>query len=216
MIHPGIMIEAEMLLRVPKAWITELPVKMGLAIRILDRKPMGRTGVRDLLEISGDHQQLERLLQELPSEPLVKSHDLDFVEPDRLVGEVVTYRCLACAAIAGSKCYLVSADVRKDGAITWRVMTSDRQEIRRLMARLRRARCQAEVVKLTPLDERELLTSRQREIIMMAFERGFFETPRRVKLKDLSKLTGVSQATLSEVLRKGQKRIVVDYLTARR
>lgn len=65
---------------------------------------------------------------------------------------------------------------------------------------------------MTPIGEREALTERQREITMIAFERGYFDTPRRVKLKDLSSMTGVSQATLSEILRKGQRRILIDYL----
>lgn len=50
---------------------------------------------------------------------------------------------------------------------------------------------------------------------MIAFEHGFFESPRKAKLKDLSKMTGASQAALSEILRKGQKKIVGDYLSGR-
>ncbi|HEX7393195.1 MAG TPA: helix-turn-helix domain-containing protein [Thermoplasmata archaeon] len=210
------MIEAELVLEIPKMWITEMPKRHGVSISILDRRPAGKTGVRDLVEISGGQSSLEKVREELEDEPWVESFDLDLVEPGKLVGEVVTHRCLACAAIAGSNCYLVSAKARKDGTILWRVMTSDRDEVRKLVAKLRKAKCSVELVKLTPIDEREVLTSRQKEVIMMAFERGFFETPRKVKLKDLSRLTGVSQATLSEVLRKGQKKIVVDYLSVRR
>ncbi len=209
------MIEAELILGIPKMWISETPKRHEVSVRILDRRPSGKTGVRDLVEISGDQGVLEKVREELKDDPWVESLDLDFVESGKLVGEVVTHRCLACAAIASSTCYLVSATARKDGTILWRVMTSDREEVRRLVAKLKKSKCSVELVKLTPIDEREVLTSRQKEIIMMAFERGYFETPRKVKLKDLSKLTGVSQATLSEILRKGQKKIVVDYLSTR-
>ncbi len=58
------------------------------------------------------------------------------------------------------------------------------------------------------IDPREGRTRRREDF---ALEEAFAE----VKLKDLSKLTGVSQATLSEILRKGQKKIVVDYLRSR-
>jgi predicted DNA binding protein len=209
------MMDAELLLRIPRMWITEVPVRRKVSIAILNRRPLGKAGVRDLVEISGEHGELESALVDLRSEPWVRSIDLDFVEPNRLVGEVVTYRCLACATLVDSNCHLVSAKVRKDGAILWKVMTSDRGEVRKLVSRLRRAKCAVELVKLTPVNDREALTSRQQELIIMAFEKGFFDTPRRVKLKDLSRLTGVSQATLSEVLRKGQKKIVVDYLRGR-
>lgn len=209
------MIEAELLLRVPQRWITEIPKRHEVSIKILGRKPSGRTGVRDLVEITGTQAELETVLGELESEPWVRSFDLDFVESRKLVGEVVTPKCLVCATLAGSNCFLVSADTRRDGTISWRIIASDRDEVRRLVARLRKAKCEAELAKLTPIDEREVLTNRQEEVIMMAFERGYFETPRKVKLKDLSRITGVSQATLSEILRKGQKRIVVDFLRAR-
>ncbi|OGS42863.1 MAG: hypothetical protein A3K76_02090 [Euryarchaeota archaeon RBG_13_57_23] len=209
------MIEAELLLRVPQRWITEFPKRYGVSIKILGRKPSGKKGVRDLVEISGSQSGLEEVLKVLESGPWVRSYDLDFVEPGKLVGEVLTPKCLVCATLAGSNCHLVSANARGDGIISWRVMTRDRDEVKKLVARLRRAKCDVALSKLTPIDDREVLTSRQEEMIMMAFERGYFETPRKVKLKDLSKLTGVSQATLSEILRKGQKRIVVDFLRAR-
>lgn len=209
------MIDAELQLRIPRMWITEIPMRRKVSIGILNRRPKGKASVRDLVEISGEHEELESLLEELGSEPWVRSYDLNFVELGSLVGEVVTYRYLACAALAGSDCHLVSAKAQKDGTIMWRLMTSDRRELERLVSRLRKARCETELVKLTPVSDHEALTSRQEELIRMAFEKGYFETPRKVKLKDLSKLTGVSQATLSEVLRKGQKKTVVDYLSGR-
>ena len=55
-------------------------------------------------------------------------------------------------------------------------------EVKKLVTRLRKAKCEVELSKLTPIDDREVLTGRQEEIIMMAFEMGYFETPRKVKL----------------------------------
>lgn len=209
------MLEAELLLRIPKMWITEMPKRHKVTIRIVGRRPAGKLGVRDLVEMTGEQSELEQILEEMKHEAWVKSFDLDFVKDGKLVGEVVTYKCLACAALAGSDCHLLSATARSDGAIVWRLMTSSRQEMQTLVAKLKKTGCEAELLKLLPIDEQEVLTSRQEEIIVMAYERGFFETPRKVKLKDLAKLTGVSQATLSEILRKGQKKIVVDYLKAK-
>ena len=208
--------EAELLLRIPEIWVTELPKRHNISIKMVNRRPAGRQGVRDLVEMSGSQEDLELILAELKKEPWVKSFDLDFVESGKLVGEVVTYKCLACASLLSANCHLVSANVRPDGTVNWRVMTSDRDAVKKLVSELKKHRCEVELLKITPIDEREVLTGRQEEIIMMAFERGFFETPRKVKLKDLARLTGVSQATLSEILRKGQKKIVVEFLKGRR
>ena len=210
------MLEAELLLRIPKMWITEMPKRHPVSIKIVGRRPSGKLGVRDLVEISGEQDDLEQLRSEFESEPWVKSFDLDFVKSGKLVGEVVTYKCLACSSLAGSDAHLITADVRPDGAVHWRLMTSDRDGVKKLVSKLRRVKCEVELLKLSPIDEQEVLTTRQEEIIMMAFERGYFETPRQTKLKDLARITGVSQATLSEILRKGQKRIVVEYLRGKR
>ena len=209
------MLEAELDVVIPEMWITELPKRHDVTIKIVGRRPSGKFGVRDLVEITGKQESLEEILDELGEEPWVRRFDLDFVKSGKLVGEVLTHKCLACASLADSDCHLVSADVKGNGSLRWRVMTSDREEVKKLVSRLRKLGCKAELVRMSPLDEREALTKRQEEIILMAFEKGYFETPRKTKLKDLAKATGVSQATLSEILRKGQKRIVVDYLRAR-
>lgn len=209
------MIEAEMVVRIPRIWITEVPKRHPVSVRIVNRRPSGKMGMRDLVEIAGNQEELEQVLSELENEPWVKDFDLDFVEPEKLVGEVVTFKCLACAMLADSDSHLVSAQGNRDGTILWRVMTSDRDDVKRLLSRLKKAKFDVRLLRLAPIDERASLTRRQEEIILMAFDRGYFETPRKIKLKDLSKLTGVSQATLSEILRKGQKKIVVDYLKAR-
>lgn len=208
--------EAELNLRIPDMWITEMPKRHQVSIKIVSRRPSGKLGVRDLVEIAGEQEELEEILMEIGKDPWVKSYDLDFVKSGKIVGEVVTRTCLACSALAGSDCHLISAEARPDGAVSWRVMTSSREEVRKLITRLRKVKCEVELVRLSPIDDQEVLTNRQEEIIMMAFERGFFETPRRTKLKDLARMTGVSQATLSEILRKGQKRIVVEYLRGKR
>jgi predicted DNA binding protein len=209
------MIEAEMVVRIPKVWVTELPRRHAVSVRILNRRSAGKAGVRDLVEIAGTQEELEGALADLKAEPWVKRFDLDFVKPEKLVGEVVTFKCLACAMLAGSDSHLLSAQASRDGTVLWHVMSSDRKDVQKLVARLKKARFEVDIARLAPIDERTPLTRRQEEVIMMAFERGYFETPRKVKLKDLSKLTGVSQATLSEILRKGQKKIVVDYLRSR-
>lgn len=76
------MMDAGLLLRIPRMWITEVPMRRRVSIVILDRRALGKAGVRALVEISGEHWQLE------------------------------------------------SAKVQKDGAILWRVMTSDRRRQR--------------------------------------------------------------------------------------
>uniref|UniRef100_A0A7C3SMH2 HTH bat-type domain-containing protein n=1 Tax=Thermofilum pendens TaxID=2269 RepID=A0A7C3SMH2_THEPE len=53
-----------------------------------------------------------------------------------------------------------------------------------------------------------LLTPLQRRVLSEALRRGFFEWPRRVSLEELSRELGVSKVTLSEHLRRGERKLL--------
>ena len=59
----------------------------------------------------------------------------------------------------------------------------------------------------------DVLTGPQREALKLALEAGYFDVPRRTTLNDLSKSLGVSDQAVSERLRRGQARLVKDFLT---
>jgi DNA-binding CsgD family transcriptional regulator len=53
----------------------------------------------------------------------------------------------------------------------------------------------------------ELLTERQREVLDVALERGYYEVPRRASHREIAAALGVSAPTVSEHLRKAEARI---------
>jgi len=55
---------------------------------------------------------------------------------------------------------------------------------------------------------RALLTPTQRRVIETAFKRGYYDWPRRVQLNALSQIIGISKATVSEHLRKSERKIL--------
>lgn len=52
------------------------------------------------------------------------------------------------------------------------------------------------------------LTTTQREALITAFESGYFDEPRSVSLDDLASEIGISQPTLSRLLRRGFRRLL--------
>lgn len=63
---------------------------------------------------------------------------------------------------------------------------------------------------------KELLTDRQREVLKVALEEGYYEIPRATKLRDLAKTLDTSSATLSEILRRTERRLAEHHLQATR
>ena len=50
------------------------------------------------------------------------------------------------------------------------------------------------------------------KILFAAFQRGFFDHPKRVGLRELAKLLNLEQNRLGEILRDGKKKIISSYL----
>lgn len=63
---------------------------------------------------------------------------------------------------------------------------------------------------------KELLTDRQREVLKVALEEGYYEIPRATKLRDLAETLNTSSATLSEILRRTERRLAEHHLRANR
>ncbi len=56
------------------------------------------------------------------------------------------------------------------------------------------------------------LTSRQREILSLAWNLGYFDIPARAGLEKLAQITGLSRNTVSQHLRRGMRRILRESL----
>lgn len=53
-----------------------------------------------------------------------------------------------------------------------------------------------------------IFTTRELEILKFAYERGFFENPKKVSMDDIAKELGISKAAIDQLLRKALKKIV--------
>lgn len=62
-------------------------------------------------------------------------------------------------------------------------------------------------------DPTELLTDRQREFIIEALKRGYFDTPRRCSLTDLAEALGVNKATASGILHRAEGAIIKEFMS---
>lgn len=69
---------------------------------------------------------------------------------------------------------------------------------------------------LTPIETatEAALTDAQREALELAYERGYFESPRQVTMEDLGKDLGISQQAVASRLRRGTRSILGQTLSA--
>lgn len=83
----------------------------------------------------------------------------------------------------------------------WRIAARKTSDVGELIARLGEGGIQARIQDISPLDKNVTLTQKEKGIIAVAIERGYFEFPRKITLEGLARLVGVEPASLNKVLR---------------
>ena len=210
------MMEAVISLRIPLNWMSEIPERHPVTIKVLDRIPYAEKGVKDLVEIAGPQDIMDEVLRDIKKNPLVSRVDTTVTEKGKIIGSITTSRCDICRTLTDTDCFLISAESRGGGKVEWTLVVSEKEVLKGLFDKLKLKSVEAELVKLTKIDDKESLTERQDKITHVAFERGYFDYPKRISLRELARMFDVSPSTLSEILRKGQRKIVLDYFKKQR
>ncbi|MFA9517424.1 helix-turn-helix domain-containing protein [Halopenitus sp. H-Gu1] len=97
-----------------------------------------------------------------------------------------------------------------DGTAEW-VITTSSERLSALGTRLAEAGIEFETkyVRDEPSDPADyLLTDRQREVLLTAAEQGYYDTPRRVTLTEVSNSLDISKATGSDVLHRTEGNVL--------
>jgi predicted DNA binding protein len=209
------MLEAVISITPPHSWIRHVTSQFPAVIRVLDCRslPDGK-GVQELFEVTSAHEASDKIIECLRGDSYV--YDIDIVRADRgrVIGSLKTHKCTACKTFAGANCFLVSATSKPDGKLEWAVLGNDVM-VKSLMKELQDENVSGEVVKISRLKNEDQLTGRQENILQIALEKGYFEFPKRITLRQLAKMLDVSPATLTEILRRGQKRILQEHFRGR-
>jgi predicted DNA binding protein len=127
------------------------------------------------------------------------------------LGSVVTERCVACRALTGSDCFLTSASSLEDGSVEWKLITGAEGSLSDLIENLEENGCRVELESAVHLGKKSLLTNRQEEIIRAAFEKGYYDYPKKITIEKLAKLFDISASTLGEIIQRGEKKIISEH-----
>jgi len=205
------MLEAVVSITPPHSWIKHVTSNFPAVIRVMDcRNIPGKEGVQELFEITCAAELSEKIIDFLMHDDYV--YDVDVVKgrPGRVVGSLKTKKCTACRTFSSASCYLVSASSKPDGKLEWTLLGNDTM-VRSLLKQLENKQIEAEVLKISQLQEEDDITARQEHILQIALEKGYFEFPKKITLRQLAKTLAISPATLTEILRRGQKHVLQEH-----
>jgi predicted DNA binding protein len=210
------MMEAVLSLKIPDHWISEVSENYPATIKVIDRVPFSEQGVKDLVEIQAPAEVMDEIIDTIKKNPLVVKVDTTVTDRGKVLNAVTTSRCEICRILTDADVFLISAQSKDKGKVEWTIILSEKKVLKDIFDHLKEKSVEAELVKLTKIDDKETLTERQDKITQVAFDRGYFDYPKRISLRELARMFDVSPSTLSEILRKGQRKIVMDYFKKQR
>ncbi len=198
----------------PHRWMEIAVGGYSAKVEILDSKMPSRDTVQHLFDI-----QVKPALMDDLVAAMRKDRDLTALEVIRsknghVYGSAASSRCTVCKEIAKSRCFLASVSVASKESAPWMVLGGD-EPFRDLISALDRNRIPVKVKMMKELEDTDLLTTRQEQILSIAFDRGYFDFPKKMGLKELASETGIRESTLDEILRRGQRKVLGEYLSRR-
>lgn len=202
------MYEAVISVNLNESWVSVISRQLPVHINILDSIAYDDSGVQDLAEVKLNGTQtaiLESTITELPNVDFVKVSQTDL---DKAITIVGTKGCGGCKAIVESGCFLVSARTADEGWVEWKLILNEKLQLQKLMDELKKRKIGSKLILIQPIDDRESLTPRQEKIIKTALDRGYYDFPKRIGIRELARMFDISTASVSETLRRGQKKII--------
>ncbi len=197
-------------LQIPDNWMMQLLHEHNVDIRVFGCIPYQSRGGRGLVRLSSD-ENLEVILNRIRSRKDVVKASFSSESDRAIVGEVVIEKCAACIALKQSDCFMVSSRSRSGGWLEWAVAAENNSMVHDLVYLLEKNKCEVQLTRISGSSGASGLTLRQEEILQFAYSNGYYEYPRRIILRDLSRIFDISPSTMSEILRAGQRRIFSEY-----
>lgn len=120
--------------------------------------------------------------------------------------------CDICNTIFANSSFLVSARHLKGYKIVYSFVTPNPETFKEITSSFEAQNIEFKVLEAGTFKQRSLtLTEKQERVLWLALKMGFFEYPRRITMLQLSKRLGIGLSSLSEILRRGLRRLLEDH-----
>jgi len=181
----------------------------GIRLTVADCRSFNRKGMSLLLQLEGDRRAMQQAVKSLRKQKGVRQVYDSGVNGSRTLCLTVLDRPFLCdsslaTGVVCMQCPYNEAEVNP----TWQVLVSKPDDLRELMSRLQKQGIDSKIKSISQVNQDELLTGRQKEILATAISLGYFDFPRKISLTALSDKVGIRPSTLSEVLRSAERKVI--------
>jgi predicted DNA binding protein len=210
----AILMEAVLSVDIPGSWFRDvLPLYLETAT-ILGCKPHGDRGCHVLIEMEIDPNGARDLVSALLEHPQVEAVDLDHKSNGYLKGTIISRTDLVCPALTRGAAFILEAWIDDKGLINIRLLMTSRDILRLVISEIEYEGHSVNILKVASMEPRGMLTPRQEDMLLLAYETGFFDRPTRISLTELARLRGVTVSTVSETLSKARRKVMQEFFSS--
>ena len=121
--------------------------------------------------------------------------------------------CTICSTILINNSFLISGrNIEGADTILYSFVAPSFHAFQTIVSDLEKAGFDPLIRRVTKFQPKgKILTQHQERVLWYAFQLGFFEYPRKINTIMLSKKLGIAPSTLSEVMRRGLRRLLADF-----
>jgi predicted DNA binding protein len=170
-------------------------------LKVVDVRSASEGSVRHLMDVGED--QAKKVPKELEAKGHVESKSAVWLESEG---------CEVCNTILQHGAFLISGKSMQDNIITYSFMVPTFEAYRGIIMDLEKSGHKVNVRKVGKFEQQiGVLTENQERIFWLALKSGFFDYPRQIGMAELASRLGISAATLSEIMRRGTRRLLEHY-----
>ncbi len=123
--------------------------------------------------------------------------------------------CGVCETILSCDAFLVSGKSMEDYTIMYSFMVPSFEAYQKILSDMEAEGIKVNVLKMGRFERRmDVLTEKQERVFWLALKGGYFDYPRKIEAQELAARLGISPSTLSEVTRRGLRRLLEHYFRA--
>ena len=170
-------------------------------LKVVDVRSSSSGSVRHLMDVGED--QAHKVPKELAAKGHVEGKSAVWLESEG---------CEVCNTILAHDAFLVSGKSMQNNIITYSFMVPTFEAYKGIIGDLEKAGHPVNVRKIGKFEQQiGVLTENQERIFWLALKSGFFDYPRQIGMAELAAKLGITAATLSEIMRRGTRRLLEHY-----
>ena len=175
--------------------------------RVVDIRSSNSKAVKHLIEFAPEE---AKRVKSKPAE--IKAVGIKDEEGGKASVWLESEGCEICHTILNSDAFLVSGKSMADYTIMYSFMVPSFEAYKQIVDTMEANGLKVNVLKMGKFEAQEgVLTEKQERLFWLALKGGFFEYPRKIDTIELAEKLGISPSTLSEIMRRGMRRLLENY-----